>query len=230
MSGQADRAGIAERARLVTREFQGLQGYRMLPWVAPLLVWWAWEAGVAGEDRWWMWAAAVVAATVGTWWIGRWYDRTYGTLRHGGRSARVARAAAVLGLGLLGVYGLIAVLSMTGNWPLGTDAHVVSWFGVVLGVATVIIGSRIRSLSSSLIWFGVAVIVLSLIPFGLLVDGDGRHPFSATSAGAGVGLLTTLLIVVGVTTHRTLHRCLVGPRASTASPEQAAGHGGADAT
>ncbi|APU14034.1 MULTISPECIES: hypothetical protein [Actinoalloteichus] len=227
MSSQADRAGIAERARLVTREFQGLQGYRMLPWVAPLLVWWAWEAGVAGVNR-WMWSASVVAATVGTWWIGRWYGRTYGTLRHSGQFARFARSAAVFGLGLLGVYGLIAILSVTGNWPLDSGAHVVSWFGVILGVATVITGRRIRALSRFLVWFGVAVVVLSLLPFGLLVGGDGRHPFSVD--GAGVGVLTALLIVIGIATHRTLHRSLVGPPASTVARRQAAGPGGSDAT
>lgn len=90
MTSQADNDGRAQHPGLVTRQFRALQGYKLFPWVPAMLLWWGSEAGVL-HGTWWLWAfgAAVALAAGGTWWVGRWYDRTYGRIRR--RSEPVTR-------------------------------------------------------------------------------------------------------------------------------------------
>ena len=205
----------AEQARLVTRQFHGLQGYTLLPWVPAMLLWWGSEAGALRGD-WWAWAflASLVGAALGSWWVQRWYARTYGNVRR--QSASLARGLGIAVLVVLGAYGLIAVLSVTGVWPLDPGGQPVSWVGAVAGIALALAGWRMRPLTTSTWRFGITMAVISLVPLGLMGPFDGTHPFNAD--GAMMGVVAAFSAVVGIASHRALDRTLATPSDSHGSP------------
>lgn len=207
----------AQRAHVVTREFRGLQGYKLLPWVPAMLLWWGSEATVLRGD-WWLWAfvASLAAGGAGAILVGRWYTRTYGSVRR--RGAQVARTVAAVVVGLVALSVTMGGLALAGYWPAGDSVHVFSMPGLVFGLAWAIGGWRIRSLTPATWWLGLALAAVSVAPLGLLALFDGNHPFNADHTMLGV--LIALVIVGALASHRALDRALASP-SSTSGADQA---------
>lgn len=194
----------AERARRFTRYYHELQGYTLVPWALPMVLFWGSEAGVLRGD-WWLWAfvASLLAAGVATWSIGRWYARNYGRVRR--RGDRLTRKALIGAAVLLGMVLLLAGLGLNGGGfgPVDMAGHPIAWLAVAVGVGWSLMELRTRSLTSHNLWWAIALTAVGLAPLGWLEAFDG-HPLNAD--GASVGIATFVVLVVGVNSHRALVR------------------------
>lgn len=199
-----------QHARQVTHEFEGLQGYRLLPWVPLTLLWWSATATDVPQQPWWAGAlvGAVLIAAGGSWWVTRWYRQTYGRVQTGRKHKRVLIQLGMAALALGVAATLVALLGATGRWPLDPAAASVSWFGLFLGLVTAVTGWRTRMLDAVTIWFGLALAAASVVPLGALGGAD-MHPFNRD--GGPVALLILVVVVTAIAAHRALARALPGP-------------------
>lgn len=204
MNNESYDGAHSERARHLTHHFNGIQGYKWLPWVLPLLLWWGSEASVLRGDWWpWAFAGALVLAGAATWLAGRWYARAYGRV-YTKRDTAGPRIAVWLAIGAAALMLLFLGALPGGLAPFDLHSVPVAWSAAVLGLVLAAWGWRLRPVSAHVWWLGVVLTVGSLAPLGWLPVFGGGHPFNAE--GAIFGVMAVIVLAVGIGSHRALKR------------------------
>lgn len=183
--------------RFVTGHYEALQGLSMVPFllVTAFFFFTATDAGERFDTVGWT-VAVVVAGAVAlavAVAIGGWYRRTYGELRQ--------RSESNMSIVWFSV-AMIAALFLIKAADLQVS---VSLEMIVVSVAAIVAGIRLRPLLPAFGLVGVVVFVLGVLPLGSWFD-TGRHPLSSTEAILIVICLG--LVVVAVWSHIVLVRTL----------------------
>jgi hypothetical protein len=196
-----------DRIRYVTTHYRDLQGLRLLPYGAALLVW-ALGLGVWPSVP-WVSPLALWLALGLFWLISRYYTRTFGRVQP-------VQAISRAGLAVLALL-LVAMLAL----PLAARAHVHMPLGLLLGGGSLLCAAagvsglwRAGGLRLRAHWIILALLLAATSVLVMLPLFRHRNTLLAVSLGAW-GLAA---IIGGVLDHRLLRRTL--PPAQEEHPEE----------
>ena len=189
-----------------TRAYPLLQGLRILPWAAPVLVFWGVKSGTwtQGWPRsFWIAVAAAAVASLGA---HVHYRRAYGQVRRRLDDRRFIGWSVLIVV----VPALLVAMSALG----GLRAPLLpafglrgALFGAAVFIAYLVVFGPLGSTGPVAIrWYASALMVMACLPVGWLPGLDGRHPM--TWLGAMSLMFAGLVMVAGVSGHRALRRCL----------------------
>lgn len=197
------------------RAYPVLRGYVLLPWLLPMSVWLIGETGIywLGPGPWILQLVTVVAAIFGHRAVVRWYDGRYGRVWQEDGGDRFS-AGFILGRLVIQSVVFLALIYLLPpiliNW-FGVSAE---WFGpvyhwpwVLVSVALIVVAWLARPYFAFLAFFGIALLVLAVLPLGEFFGvADGRHLLRTSYGGQGLRIL--LVLGYSLASHATLVRYL----------------------
>lgn len=189
-----------ERIRRVTRYYDQLQGLRQVPFGIMFLLMAVWKGG------WWPWfdkwqplsgLLIIGLAMIAFWWIGSYYERTFGKVRQSDDSQRKGKILSFIFL--VGLY-LVGLAEYEWHWPLS---------GTGLFTAVVLVACYFQTGSfrqQYLILAGLMTIV-SLLPLFDLLPAEQVYLWGERGV-VGVAIFGALWLVSGLVDHWLLIRAL----------------------
>lgn len=205
--------GSRSSLRSFTGAYPWLRGYALLPWLLPMSVWFAGEAGVSwtGWGPWVLFGVSLTVAYFGHRAVLRWYDRRFGVVwQREGTSPFTLRNAA-----FSFVFANAVILAFVYFLP----PLLVNWLDVpeilfgpryhwpwVLGSVVLFVSAYFgRPYFSFLAIFGAALFVLALLPLGEWLGLPGGRHLLRWSFGAQ-GLRLFLVLGYAFASHAMLVR------------------------
>lgn len=190
-----------ERIRRVTKYYDQLQGLRQVPFGIMFLLMAAWKAG------WWPWfdkwqplsgLLIIGLAMIAFWWIGSYYELTFGKVRQSNSSQRKGKILSFIFF--VGLY-LVGLAEYKWRWPL-------SGTGLFMAVVLVAYYFQTGSFRRQYLVLAGLMVVVSLLPLFNLLPAEQVYLWGERGV-VGVAILGVLWLVSGLVDHwlllRTLH-------------------------
>ncbi len=189
-----------ERIRRVTKYYDQLQGFRQVPFGIMFLLMAVWKAG------WWPWfdkwqplsgLLIIGLAMIAFWWIGSYYELTFGKVRQSNSSQRKGKILSFIFF--VGLY-LVGLAEYEWRWPL-------SGTGLFMAVVLVAYYFQTGSFRRQYLVLAGLMVVVSLLPLFNLLPAEQVYLWGERGV-VGVAIFGLLWLVSGLVDHWLLTRSL----------------------